>query len=75
MRIQGFDFEIVGADERVRKYLDKVDNPLPKGKTYRSLSETLLLWQNRRMNKRFFVSSSTKKPEWFNRKYNDGEIF
>ena len=52
MRIQGFEFEIVGADERVRKYLDKVDNPLPKGKTYRSLSDTLFLWQNGRMNKR-----------------------
>ena len=30
LRIHGFDFEIVGADERVRKYLDKVDHPLPK---------------------------------------------
>ena len=30
LRIHGFDFEIVGADERVRKYLDHVDHPLPK---------------------------------------------
>lgn len=30
LRIHGFDFEITGADERVRKYLDHVDHPLPK---------------------------------------------
>ena len=30
LRIHGHDFEITGADERVRKYLDTVDHPLPK---------------------------------------------
>ena len=30
MKIHGHDFEITGADERVRKYLDHVDHPIPK---------------------------------------------
>ena len=30
MKIHGHDFEITGADERVRKYLDEVNHPIPK---------------------------------------------
>ena len=30
LRIHGHDFQITGADERVRKYLDQVNHPLPK---------------------------------------------
>ena len=30
LRIHGFEFEITGADERVRKYLEHVDHPIPK---------------------------------------------
>ena len=30
MKIHGHDFEITGADERVRQYLDHVDHPIPK---------------------------------------------
>lgn len=30
LRIHGHEFEIVGADERVRKYFEQADHPLPK---------------------------------------------